>query len=250
MNGTGELPLAPGGRLSPEGLSALRDRLRMIERPDHGVTATGLAEIDSHLPWSGLPRGALHEIIGSSTDGAPLAFAAHLLGCFAAHGPTLWIGGGFYPPAFGLWIDSCLAVRTEHYADRLWAAEEALRTKGVGGVLLEVSEIDLTGSRRLQLAAESHGAALLLLRRRAQRGTPSDKENTVSLTRWRVHAAASAPTAWGGPGAARWCVELKRCRGGRPGEWIVERDDEKGSVTVVAALRSRPFGAVTAGLAV
>ena len=59
-----------------------------------------------------------------------------------------------------------------------------------------------------------------------------------------VHRSFSDGGAkWLGP--ARWQVELLRCRGGRPGRWLIEWTeggwrDATGDVAVAAALRDRP----------
>ena len=54
-------------------------------------------------------------------------------------------------------------VRATRPADLLWAMEEGLRTPGIGAVLGEIRQLDLTASRRLQLAAESGGGVGLVL---------------------------------------------------------------------------------------
>jgi protein ImuA len=69
---------------------------------------------------------------------------------------------------------------------------------------------------------------------------------SAATSRWRV-AAAPAPPAepaeqrWAeGParlvGPPRWRIELTRCRGGRPGDWLVEWD-ETYRFRLAAALR-------------
>src|SRR4051812_9035575 len=65
-------------------ISALRERIRQIERPArHGVLPFGVAAIDRALPGGGLALGAVHEIIGQGgdeEDGAAAAgFAAGIL---------------------------------------------------------------------------------------------------------------------------------------------------------------------------
>src|SRR6202034_575853 len=72
--------------MSRELLTALRERVRRIERPAatmHGVVTFGIAPIDRALPGGGLARGAVHEILGmggDEEDGAlAAAFAAGIL---------------------------------------------------------------------------------------------------------------------------------------------------------------------------
>ena len=68
----------------PANLTALRERIRQIERPArHGVLPFGVAAIDRALPGGGLALGAVHEILGQGgdeEDGAAAAgFAAGIL---------------------------------------------------------------------------------------------------------------------------------------------------------------------------
>ena len=95
--------------------------------------------------------------------------------------------------------------------------EEALRSGAVAAVLGEIQEADLTARRRLQLAAEAGGAAALLLSPPESRPGPSP-----ALTCWRIASAPSGPPPYGvGIGAARWSVELTRCRGAVPRRWLL-----------------------------
>jgi protein ImuA len=125
--------------------------------------------------------------------------------------------------------------------------EEALREPAVGAVVAEIGTVDLTASRRLQLAAEAGGAGAFLLRSQAG-GAP-----TASVTRWRVTASGSgevdeevsrlaARSNGGVPpvGAARWRLELLRCRGGRPAAWTVEWCHATGDLALAAPLPDRP----------
>ncbi len=78
-------------------LDALRERIGALERLGSGrdgragVMPLGLPALDAHLPWRGLPRGCLHEIVAAEGDGAGPAFAAYLLARLAAFGPVLWL---------------------------------------------------------------------------------------------------------------------------------------------------------------
>jgi hypothetical protein len=58
-------------------LTALRDRIRQIERPArHGVLPFDVAAIDRVLPGGGLALGAVHEILGAGGDEEDGAIAA------------------------------------------------------------------------------------------------------------------------------------------------------------------------------
>jgi len=241
-------------------LARLRARIAALEGfggdpGEAGVRSLGLPAIDRVLPGGGLARGALHEVVSAGIgaglaadagDGAAGGFATRLLSCLAGgavpspRGRTvLWVSrrDDLYPPglrAFGLDPARLLVVRARRDADALWAVEEGLRCPAVAAVLAEVDEPDFTASRRLQLAAS--GATALLLRPDAA-ALPA----SAAATRWRIAPAPGgmAPVA-GGVGPARWRVELLRCRGGRPGTWLVEWDDAAGDLAVVAAAGDRP----------
>ena len=235
-------------------LAALRATLRRLEGPGRavaGVAPTGFAAIDRVLPDGGLARGALHEIMGEGADrAAAIGFVIRLLLGLAARGPVLWClaDPDLYGPGLarlGLAPDRLILARTRKDTDLLWAMEEGLKTPGLAAVLGEPYKLDLTASRRLQLAAESAGGLGLVLRQ------PDGGNATAAVTRWRV---ASAPSAAPVPGVetprdfglmrGRWRVSLERCRGATPtgdgyGSWLVEEHDATRAVAVAAELGDR-----------
>ncbi len=255
-------------------LAALRRRMDVLGRGGGRAAAAGAIcrlgdpALDGGLPWGGLPRGALHEVAGRR-DGAAAGFAAALLARFAgagadgrddgragadgsAGGMVLWCqpaaeafeAGMVYGPgtaAFGLAARRLVVLRARRPVELLWAMEEGLRCPGVAAVLGEVAEIDLSASRRLQLAAEAGGAAGLLVRPR-----PDDLAPSVALTRWRVRPAPSRPDPADmgvGVGIARWAVELWRCRGGAPRGWDLEWDEQAFRFAVADPLADGPADA-------
>lgn len=233
-------------------LADLRARIRRIEGvggESGRILPFGVESIDAQLPDGGLPLGCLHAVTAED-PGAGTGFAATLLGRLATpKAPALWIlrGRDLYAPglaAHGLTPDRLVAVRAVRAADALWAMEEALRCSALSAVLGELEGLDLTASRRLQLAAESSGVTGFLLDLSA--GAPGGRNRrsrergpeglSAAVTRWRLDAAPSrddeedrAPRPAGGLpglGAPRWSVALERCRGGRPGRWTLIREEE------------------------
>ena len=235
------MPSDPGVRAhwrrrpDPALLEGLRARIRKLDgvapatdsRP--GALPLGTAAIDAALPWGGLPRASLHEVIGDGAfaDGgnaAAAGFSAALLGRFAAAtgAPVLWCrrGPGLYGPGlarFGLGPEHLVVARTGSDAAVLWAMEAGLASGALAAVLGEAESVSTTARRRLQLAAEKGGTAAFLLR--SAHGAPA---SGVAVTRWRIGSApGSFPlTPDGrdsrGVGEARWRVELSRCRGAHP----------------------------------
>ncbi len=249
----------PFPRRAPETLARLKDEVRRLERaiaPDTGhVVKLGVADIDHHLPWGGLARGALHEVIAEDA-GAAVGFAAVLAARFAegADNMVLWCegartldAGALYAPGlarFGLAPERVIAVRARTDRDALWALEEGLGAD-LAAVVGEVGRVSLTESRRLQLAAEAAGTPALLVRPRAAAEMPG-----AALTRWLLAALPGAvEPGIPGVGRARWRAELFRCRGGTAATWEMEWRDETGDLALAAPLRDRPHRAEPARLA-
>ena len=215
-------------------LAALRS---LISQRAPGLPAVtpcplGLPALDAAL-GGGLPRGCLQEVIPADGGAAAAGFAAFLLARLVGQAEergrgVLWASlgeGDLYPPGlarFGLDPAAMILLSAPSPAELLWAMEEALRSPALAGVVGEVDRIDLTAGRRLQLAAAAGGGVGFLLLR-ADR--PPAAVSTAAL-RWRVGA---------GPDRS-WHVELLRRRGGRPGAWILEREDETDRLLVAAEL--------------
>lgn len=265
------LPPAPAAT-PPVGLPALRRQIARLEKAPQFGDGTqapdslnwGIAALDAHLPGGGLAAGALHEFAGHGPDleeaSLAAASAAHLIGRrqrMHGSGSFLWIARqrDLYAralPAQGLDPDRLLHLRVKRNEDALWAMEEALRCTGLGAVVAELSALDLTQSRRLQLAAEKSGIPALVIRRggRADQLRLMAAQPIAAVTRWRIGPAPSVGVAAfphpALPGPARWQIELWRCRGGRPGSWLVEEHDDGWREAafpqpVAAALADRPL---------
>lgn len=212
-------------------LKNLRETIQRLERSggnDHkrAPISFGTAEIDDQLPWRGLARSGLHEING---DHASFGFHAGLLQrAVGPGGNILWCRhskveqetGLPYGPGlarFGLRPEQFLFVRTRDPIDVLWAMEEGLRTAGLGGVVGDGILPDFTATRRLQLAAEAMNTPAFIL-------PPPQKVSSASaaLTRWNITAEISGCRS----NIMRWQVNLMRCRGGSPKNWIMEWDEK------------------------
>ncbi len=220
------------------------------------VLPLGLDALDQHLPFRGLPLRRLHEVAsaGEREAGAAVGFLLALVTRVmkVEAGPVLWIGRNpeIYAPALAaLGFDPArlIVARARTEVDRLWAFEEGLRTKGLAAAVAELEKpLDLAGSRRLQLAAEKGTTGFAL------RLGGGDAAASAVETRWRIASAPSVGPAddMEGIGDPRWQVVLERCRGGRPGDWLMEKNDATGDLTLAPSLRDRsdlPAGARVAG---
>ena len=225
----------------PASIDALRDQVARLERlcataqnkrgPLRPVTL-GAADFDGHLPWGGLPRAALHEVAGEGADreegAAAAGFASLWLARLQDAGPVLWIVRAGSRAAIDLYAHGLhqqqldpkrlILVAAKRDDEALWAMEEGLKAKSLSAVLGEVEKLDLTASRRLQLAAETGGVTAFVLRRwrLRERATREAAQPIAAVTRWRVTAL---PTE----NEICWQVDLARCRGGRPNTWIMEK---------------------------
>jgi protein ImuA len=164
----------------------------------------------------GLLLAGCHEAYGPAAG----AFALLMALAVPRPGPILWIGDGWSPdgqlngdgvaelggdPA-RLWL-----VAAPDALAMLRAAGEAQRCSALAAVVLETSKphaaIDLTVTRRLQLAAAANAVFTLIVRHGPAR--PS-----AALTRWQVDPAPARRLAAGAPGPPRLALTLARQRGG------------------------------------
>ena len=234
-------------------LKAARAQVAAIERgraPFRGVLSFGDARIDGALPGGGLPLGRWHEMTGEGaeieTAAAVAAFAAAVVAPLAAREPVVWIlrRDDLYTPglaALGFPAERLIQVKVRTEAEGLAALEDALGAAGIAAAIGEIEGADLTAGRRLQLACERSGATGFLVRRRPFGGRPRREAAAgVAATRWRIACAPSVPEPGElGLGPPRWRVVLERCRGGRPGAWIMEKSDDPHPLRVVAELGDR-----------
>jgi protein ImuA len=231
-------------------LSELRARIERLERGGRkrAVLPFNVSELDHHLPGGGLATGAIHEAFGAG-PGLPHTAAAALFtaGTLARlRGPVLWCltRRDLFAPALagaGLHPDRVIYAEAGDDATVLAVAEDALRYRGLAGVVIEVTRLGLTPSRRLQHAAEASGVIGMVLRRWPSADKPPSEANAAT-TRWQIAALPSSPLAGTTPGVGRprWGLELVRCRGGQaPLNWIVEACDGKGRMRLVSDVADR-----------
>jgi protein ImuA len=232
-----------GGTLSEKGnysfssndLSiARRERARRLMAaalpPSGPSLPLNIEPIDARLPGQGLET-ALHEIVpadyrsGPAAWGFLLALAKSVSG--KRSGPIFWplakneydFGLPYGPGLkfFGFSAGDFLFARCASQIDSLWAMEEALRAGGFAIIIgARARKMDLTMSRRLQLAAEKTHTPIFLLR------SINDGSLSVARTRWRVTPLPAARDVFGLMHHARWHVALDRARGGGAGEWVLE----------------------------
>lgn len=190
---------------------------------------TGLGPLENAFPDQAFPLGAVHEFISPTPEGisATTGFIAGLLGALMRQrGPCLWISTRrtLFPPAlksFGIAPDRVIFIDLARERDALWAMEEALKCEALAAVIGEIREINLTESRRLQLAVEKSRVTGFL-----HRCFPRKAGNIACASRWQVRPIRSElEVGLPGVGYPRWNVELLKIRNGRPGKWQIEWSD-------------------------
>jgi protein ImuA len=220
-------------------LDHLRRAITSIEKntgftEDPGTVPLGLPAADNAL-GGGLARAAVHDVAPAAPAhfGAASGFSFALMALALAREksrPALVIQtdfgaletGALYGPGldcFGVGMQRLIVLRVPRPVDVLWAAAEALKSRGVAIVLAELpgagTAADLVATQRLTLAARAGGGLLLLLRQR-----PSPLATAV-MTAWQVSAAPSTPDRYGGLGQTTFDLSLSRNRHGRCGRFIM-----------------------------
>jgi protein ImuA len=209
-------------------IAELREKLGHLEETKRRFSqVVSIAEeVDRRLPFGGLAQGCIHEVKGASVVSA-LAFAAILSARIAqSEGNILYIapGSGLHPSGlhplgllpYGVRLDRLVLISVRRPQDLSWAILEALRCSQVSVMMTLVSGLDLTDSRRLQLAAENSGTTGFLLNH------SSSAPIAAPITRWLIRPRISQSQRFDEPA---WNLDLLYCRGGIPASWILEWRD-------------------------
>jgi protein ImuA len=200
-------------------LEHLREKINHLEGMQRRFArAVSVCEtVDRSLPCRGLPLGCVHEIKGSSLANA-IVFASLLSARIPQTGTIFYVAPdrsfcplGLLP--YNVRPEQWIHVTARCSKDLAWTVLEAIRCPQVSVVLAVIKTVDLTFSRRLQLAAESSGATGFLL------GDMAPSAIASAITRWRI-SPVSGPSGRGF-NEAYWALELSYCRSGRPGKWTL-----------------------------
>src|SRR5512133_4005469 len=155
--------------------------------------ASGHGLLDAELPGGGWPVGALCEIL--QPPGVCQEWRLLLPALAHRPGPLVLVGPPHEPfgpglAAQGLDVRRLLWVDAAMPAQRLWAAEQALRCAEVGAVLAWLPQVRTEQLRRLQLAAQTHSKLLFVLRPEA-----AQSESSPAVLRLLLVRAPSADVA-------------------------------------------------------
>lgn len=186
----------------------------------------GFKPLEHAFPNAVFPTGAVHEFLSSAPEDAAATsgFVAALLGrLMQQSGTCLWLSSSrilFTPAleAFGIEPHRIIFIDVKRQMDALWVMEEALKCERLTAVVGEIKEVNLTASRRLQLAVEQSKVTGFILRHQ-----PSSLTPIASVSRWKITSVPShLEDGMPGVGFPRWNVELLKVRNGKPGSWEIE----------------------------
>lgn len=160
----------------PERLAGAVWRADSVSDAASAVVASGHAALDAQLPGGGWPLGALCEILQAH---AGLGEWRLLLPALRGLTQQVVLVGAPYMPfgpglaAQGLDTRALLWVKVDAAAERLWAAEQALRCAEVAALLLWLPQARADQLRRLHLAAQAQAKLLFVMRPVAARDESS-----------------------------------------------------------------------------
>ncbi len=151
---------------------------RRNRQADDRVLASGWKVLDELL-GGGWPRAALSELLSDAHLG--LSVLLPLLARLSERERWLaWVAPPYVPyapalRAHGIRIERVLLLRDLSSTQRLWAAEQALKSGACGVVLVWPEQVQTAQLRRLQLAAEQGDCPAVLFRssRAANQGSPA-----------------------------------------------------------------------------
>ena len=163
-------------------------------------------------------KDRVHEIEGSSARALALSLAGK------SPGLSFWVATdsktrSLRARAVRKFLDPShiVCVEVANRSESLWAGEEALRCRGAGIVVIQMSTgPDLLESRRLQIAAQAGGTiGLVIIERWAQ--------SSAAQTRWQCKPGNSSDEDW------VW--SLTKNKQGRLGGWSVRGDPDPALTT-------------------
>ena len=164
---------------------------------------TGHAQLDALLPGGGWQLAALNEILLGSPGSGELQLLWPLLARLTQAGERVVLVGAPAVPFAPAWqaagvVLAQVSLLQVSGAERLWAAEQCLRSGSCGAVLCWPEQADDRALRRLQVAADSGQTLAFVLRHRRAADNPSPAALRLLLD--------NQPRQW----------RVLKCRGGMP----------------------------------
>lgn len=183
----------------------------------------GIGDVVTAFPNGVFPTRGIHEFISSTPEqsAASDGFISGLLAVLMKSGTCcVWISTSrkLFPASlrtFNVDPERIIFMDVSKEQDVLWIMEEALKCDGIAAVVAEIHTINLTESRRLQLAVEKNGVTGFILRKDERKAV-----NNMATARWKITPLPSySEEKMPGIGFPKWNVELLKVRNGNPGSW-------------------------------
>jgi protein ImuA len=161
---------------------ALRDslwRADALGRSRVATIATGYSCLDAELPGSGWNASALTEILWSHQGAGEFRILAPALKTLSKAGKAIVLLGSphdLIAPAldqFGIDVRNVLLINADQPADRLWTAEQVLRSRSAGALISWNPTAKVEQLRRLQVAAAGADGLTFIMRPANTRLEPS-----------------------------------------------------------------------------
>lgn len=133
------------------------------------VVTSGFAALDAQLPGGGWPRQGLAEILQPPGAACEWRLLAPALAACAARGPVALVAPPLVVQAsallqLGLAPGQVIRIEAGSHAQRLWVAEQLVRSQGLGAVLAWLPQARSEALRRLQVQAQSCAAPVFVMR--------------------------------------------------------------------------------------
>lgn len=140
-----------------------------LARNAQAVLPSGHAVLDAELPGGGWPLGQLSEILQAQCGLHEWRLLLPALQQAVQRGSLVLVGAPQQPnlpvlAALGITPERVLRIEARSPAERLWAAEQALRCKELGALLAWLPQVRSEQLRRLQLNGQASQALLFALR--------------------------------------------------------------------------------------
>lgn len=150
------------------------------------TVSTGFDPLDIELPGAGWPKGTLTDILQAQPGLHEWRLLLPIMRRTTVKAPAVLIGCPHLPnlPALaslGVPAASLLIVEASKPAERLWAAEQALRCRDIGVLLAWLPQARQDQLRRLQVASQSGSMPLVFVFR------PAAAEHESSPAPLRLH---------------------------------------------------------------
>jgi len=174
------------------------DALAEAASADGGLLPSGHVLLDAQLPGGGWPLGALCEVLQAPGDAAEWRLLLPALSTLKQS--VVLVGAPHLPfgPALaaqGLDVHRLIQVQASTVAQRLWAAEQALRCREVAALLVWLAQVRSEHLRRLHLAAQAHRCLLFVFRPASAQGESSPAVLRLLLGSAAADVAAGPPPA-------------------------------------------------------